>query len=385
MRYKKAPPWCVHTIYCDESGATGNELLDPNQEFFVYASIAFEPSEAAMLLDDVVARHRVQGKELKGKNLLSHSVGRNLVNDLIGLTGEKSHLVIHHKKYALAAKFFEYMFEPVLAAQSSMFYEVGFHKFVSNLLYAWTLAQEQRADDILRDFARAMRGIGPVNLPVFSGNSPGIVQLQDPLEQIATFCFVHRAIISNEIEGLGEIDLGKWSLDLTSTSLFSVLSHWGEKFDQLAVYCDDAKPLRQVPVPEVFVNREEKIYQVIGGRRKLFTPNLAHIPKLVRSEDFPGIQIADVLASACRKALQDRSDKDSNRWINALTPRISGESVWHDLERVDLDSPKAMLNAVILLELVERSVKGKDVLDGMGDFIAAAAEMISGDFEHLPE
>jgi hypothetical protein len=59
--------------------------------------------------------------------------------------------------------------------------------------------------------------------------------------------------------------------------------------------------------------------------------------------------------------------------------------VWHDLERVDLDSPKAMLNAVILLELVERSVKGKDVLDGMGDFIAAAAEMISGDFEHLPE
>ena len=385
VKARKQSPWCINTVYCDESGSTGNELLDSNQEYFVYASVALEPKEAADLTAHLISKHGIYGKELKGKNLLRHSGGRRLIDELIQITSGKAHLVVHHKKYALAAKFFEYMFEPVLADQSSIFYEVGFHKFISNLLYLWTLAQEKRADDILTDFAKAMRNQGPADLSVFATDRVSALKMEDPLQQIASFCLVHKHVIAKEIAGLHEIELGKWSLDLTSTSLFSVLSHWGDAFDQLSVYCDDSKPLREAFLFDAFVNRDEKTYQFIGGSRRLFTPNLAHAPRLVRSEEYCGVQLADVLASACRKALQERHDKDSGRWINVLAPSISAESVWHDVRQVDLDTPEARLNAAVLLELVDRSIKGKDVLNGMGEFVAGARRALSRSWPSLKD
>ena len=70
------------------------------------------------------------------------SSGRRAVRSLIHEVGRDTHLVVHHKKYALACKFFEYIFEPVLAEQNSIYYEAGFHRFVANLLYFWTEARQ---------------------------------------------------------------------------------------------------------------------------------------------------------------------------------------------------------------------------------------------------
>jgi len=222
---RKNPPWCVRTIYCDESGATGNDLLDPNQEYFVYASVALEPNEAKDLTSLIQLKYNLQGKELKGRNLLGHPSGRQAVDHLIEAVSNRAHLVIHHKKFALAAKFFEYMFEPVLASGSSAFYAVGFHKFISNLLYVWALAQDKTADEILGDFARAMRSLGPPTLPIFLGTGPSLVHIQNPLHQIGTFCLIHNRKITKEISELHETEHGKWILDLTTTSLFSILGH----------------------------------------------------------------------------------------------------------------------------------------------------------------
>lgn len=40
------------TIYCDEAGFTGNNLLDREQPFFAFATVAIEPEAAK----DVVAK-----------------------------------------------------------------------------------------------------------------------------------------------------------------------------------------------------------------------------------------------------------------------------------------------------------------------------------------
>jgi hypothetical protein len=91
---RKNPPWCIQTIYCDESGNTGNELLDLNQEHFVYASVALEPREAELICTKLKSRNRLQGAELKGKNLLGHERGRRAIDELIALVGERAHLVM---------------------------------------------------------------------------------------------------------------------------------------------------------------------------------------------------------------------------------------------------------------------------------------------------
>src|SRR5208282_306653 len=41
-----APPGPPQPIYCDESGMTGNDLLDPDQAFFTYAGVAVTAARA---------------------------------------------------------------------------------------------------------------------------------------------------------------------------------------------------------------------------------------------------------------------------------------------------------------------------------------------------
>jgi hypothetical protein len=219
----------------------------------------------------------------------------------------------HHKKYALAAKFFEYVFEPVIAEKNWIFYNLGFHRFISNLLYVWALAQNRTADQLMADFASAMRSLDPKDLPVFSAGHSLVIGGDDPLAHIGTFWLIHQKKIAEELVDLRDADDAPWMLDLTTTSLFSVLGYWGDRFDQLAVYCDDSKPLERTPIFKHFVNRQDKSYQSFFGYKRLLIPNLAHPVNLVRSFDYPGVQIADVFASTCRSALHHRTEPDGRR------------------------------------------------------------------------
>ena len=36
---------------------------------------------------------------------------------------------------------------------------------------------------------------------------------------------------------------GGWTLELTITSIWSLLGYWGERFESIRVYCDDSLPL----------------------------------------------------------------------------------------------------------------------------------------------
>src|SRR5438067_1933616 len=62
------------------------------------------------------------------------------------------------KTYALCCKLFEYIFEQVIADKSSLFYGIGFHKFVAHWLYIELIATgESLANDLLLDFEKMMR------------------------------------------------------------------------------------------------------------------------------------------------------------------------------------------------------------------------------------
>jgi hypothetical protein len=155
------PPGPPQPVFCDESGMTGNDLLDRNQGFCTYAGVAVTGERAEEVVRKLLRDYKMQGNELKGKNLVRAGLGRRAIRSLIREVGSETHLVIHHKKYALACKFFEYIFEPVLAKQNSIYYEVGFHGFIANLIYFWTEARQESAVQLLTDFAAYMRSLEP--------------------------------------------------------------------------------------------------------------------------------------------------------------------------------------------------------------------------------
>src|SRR5688572_14091461 len=118
-------------IYCDESGFTGPELLR-GSPYFTYSSIAIEPDEASELVARIIRDYRIQAAELKGRKMLRHPRGRRAVEDVFKKLAGRTKTGVFEKRFALAGKFYEYVFEPPLAKQSGIFYAARFHLFIAN-------------------------------------------------------------------------------------------------------------------------------------------------------------------------------------------------------------------------------------------------------------
>jgi len=65
------------TVYCDESGFTGNQLSNRDQRYFAYASVAIEPQRGDELVAQTVRDFKLRWSELKCSRLLKNSPGRN--------------------------------------------------------------------------------------------------------------------------------------------------------------------------------------------------------------------------------------------------------------------------------------------------------------------
>ena len=160
-------------------------------------------------------------------------------------TGDRK-VITFEKRTALAGKFFEYFFEPVLADNSMAFYRIDFHRYIMNTVNSLMLQSGSNYTSLTSQMQAFMRSFDPSVAPdVFGGQG----QYPIEIERILKFCSAHAETIAEETETLRpETDAtGKWALDLTSSSLFSLLFHgWGHRYPLLRVLCDDSKPLADV-------------------------------------------------------------------------------------------------------------------------------------------
>ena len=371
----------AQTIYCDESGFTGNDLSNADQPHFVYASIAISNEEADEIRNQVIRDYGIDGKELKGKKLVRFARGRKAVSQILDKVVFRSQCVIMHKKYALACKLYEYLFEPVLAPKTRIFYEIGFHRFISMIVYLELRIREGNAERLFDDFDRLMRSRDMTGLSFLFGTGPSTYTVRSLSAVIQEFCVRNQKEIFEEIDSLRDLSVGKWILDLTVACLNPVLWHWGTKFESLEVYCDDSKPLESYLREGVFdamIGRTDKQTFELGGHSQQITYNLSKPIQLVTSDSAPGIQIADVLSSALGHALQNRAEEYSGMWLrkfdeaSAINPNSimpMGESEANE----QILGAKGRRNTLVLQELMARCRSGANLLDNIERFVAYAS------------
>ena len=104
----------IQEIYCDESGYSGNNLIDRDSPIFAYASVAVNHEEATEYVNNIIKKYKLQGGELKGRNLLKSSKGKKVIPEILSTFKDRIKVGIYHKKFNLACKFYEYIFEPPL-------------------------------------------------------------------------------------------------------------------------------------------------------------------------------------------------------------------------------------------------------------------------------
>ena len=224
-------------VYIDEAGFTGGNLLDRDQSELVFAAVAISETEAARIWAEVANRSKTQAAELKGNNLTSRPRGRTAVTWLLENTAEYVKLALSNKRYALAGKFFEYIFEPVLAEKSRLFYERDFHKFVAMAVYLPYAAGHVYGAHVFENFQNLASDPGSGVVSSLYPPDQFKIDEQDPLHHILAFALCHQARIEAELIEIAESQTYPgWGLELSSTSVHCLLAGWAEEQGSLRVY-----------------------------------------------------------------------------------------------------------------------------------------------------
>lgn len=356
------------TIYGDEAGFSGNNLFHDSQPYFVYCTLAITHDRAEELVLQAKRNFRLTNPELKGQRLLRHPRGQQAMAWLVEQCASAAKLSVYEKRYTLAGKFFEYIFEPVIASRSSFFYEIGFHRFIANLLYLEVFVSNPHAERTLSDFQALMKSRDATQLPALFGAAGRDSSISQSLHQILTFAIIHQDKIAAEITSLSGMDaVGKWVLDVTTDALFNQLCEWGEQFESLEVYYDPSKPVYAVKdvLFDRMVGLTEKAY--MGDRPLTF--NLAQPIIPGDSKTTPGIQLADVVASAAAYSLKSPHESVSKTWRERLSDSFGERLVLPFVQIIDFRNPETYANAAVLWLLVERSLRGEDLFENLPQFV----------------
>lgn len=126
----------VENLFFDESGYTGEDLLNREQPTFAYASTALLDGDAASLLSSCFAFSRAS--ELKHSRLSKSARGQDAIVNFIQRISEFSlpvNVYLAHKEYALLTYLIDFPIEEIFRRSGHNFFEKGFNIALSNAAF----------------------------------------------------------------------------------------------------------------------------------------------------------------------------------------------------------------------------------------------------------
>lgn len=369
-------------IYCDESGFTGNNMLNEEQPYFSYVGVNLSAKEAEEIVNLFKQKYNIQMKELKGQALLAKgNKYKDAVDELFNSLLPNTKITVSLKKYSLACSFFEYIFEPVIAAKNSLFYESKFHKYISNIIYMYLHVKNETIQELLEGFENFMRNKGYNIIALADDKTYHIVP---HVGHIIKFASIHRDKIVEEFQGLGAAQ--KWILDNSMALLYHILCAWTTEIGNLTVICDKSKPLiENAHVFENFINRKDQFLRKMNGKEYPLIPHLSKSISFKDSHDNPGLQLADIMASTVTYSLKNmHTCQYADKWCAMSLPHTE-IAIVPDFDFLSTSSQVFWKNFYILEEIIRRSEQSGDLLNGIEDEFDLADKFAQDYVQELAE
>jgi hypothetical protein len=160
-------------------------------------------------------------------------------------------ITVHDKLMALCANLYEFIYESVFKDGPWLLYQKNMHRFVSMFTYMWLSEHASEARRAITEFQKYMRSLDPADAPfLFDTVRPPLsgTGTVHPFESVLRFAYGYRHIIIRDNASLRTAvpESLPWTLDLSTTSLWAHLNHWGRTGMLLSVQCDESKPLKVV-------------------------------------------------------------------------------------------------------------------------------------------
>lgn len=320
-------------LYIDESGFTGNNLLDEDQKLFSLAAVNLDNEESEDIIKKTRTEFELQSTELKAKNMLKTTKGRKACFSIIDSVKGKARVIISDKRYNLCCKFFEYLFEPIISDNSEIFYKSNFHKYIANSLYFMQDNQEflNRIQHLLRNYNSELK---LSCLYKFKSDN----QFLDKILTIVEHS--EKAIISELQDIISHSGYSNGNLlDLTGTAIYCLCCDFSKRSQQVKIVCDKSKAIDSFKSTlDIFLkSNAEKSITLPNLEISNIIPNLSASIETVDSKTNYSIQLADILAGTVNYCYSNINNPVNLGFIRNLFNRgvLSGNTMMPEEEFID--------------------------------------------------
>ena len=355
------------TVWFDESGFTGEDLLNSEQRHFALASTVIPDDEAETILRQCFPRFA--GSEFKSTALwrgTRHRPGLLRFAELLPGLADRTYAYLIDKRFPLLIKFVDYLIEPLVWQSGGDFYRDGYSRrfvntahadlvqlgppgLVDEIVAAWnrvarTPTEQSLAE--LKTFLAAKKASLPPPLSSFFGlAADGAEFFVTPGERIEDF------VSSN---------------DLQVTAMLSSVQHWrSQRRGPLRLIHDETSSFfAHRSTWEALVRNDVEPFTTTGAGGDFSFPLRVSTTSSERSERSASIQLCDVLAGMFAEALRIFDGKRDPFLVELMRAGLGDatfDGVMPERERVDGPPPRR---------------DGPDLLDSMTDVIRPAIDEI---------
>jgi hypothetical protein len=298
----------MRRVYFDESGNTGQNLLDEADPIFVLGSCSFDPTQELE-----VSKHfqGFNGPELKFSRLRKSAAGQRAVLDFLrsaSVTASTAAAVVIHKPHMVVTKYCDLVIEPSMREAGLDFNERGLNISTANLL-ATTMPvflNPKTWSDFLSLFVRFVRERTPDLFDQWSKAAElNYAYLEHTASRMAYY--FSPVFLMHDAKEFAEA-LSDDELDPIAPAYFILADHWGrcagERFELIA---DESKVLAKERA-RFLAFSDPALKPVSAGhdRRKVEFPLKIADIIAVDSTAHRQVQFADILGGAVASAAKAR-------------------------------------------------------------------------------
>lgn len=301
-------------VYLDETGYTGQDLLNPDQPVFVAASTNVTDEVAAALVRECFAD--VRARELKHSRLCMRERGQDQIIRLLhNIQGQAGNFAVSvaHKEFVLVGLLIDFWVEAAMREDGVNLYERGANIGLCNLTYLMlkSLLPAEECDRFFRRAQEMLRNKSMEAYGAFGQSLRAAQQQSGPLHEILDYIV------------LSDFRLGGYEhlrsipdrlTDLGTYHLMEQVSHWSDQTDQaINVIHDESSALaREQHVWDVLLDPDLPDAVVGQDRRTIKFPLRVDSFRRANSEHHLQLQLADLLAGAFATYLRNRVNGETD-------------------------------------------------------------------------
>jgi len=316
----------IATIFFDESGNTGSNIIDGDQPMFTLSGCKFTEQEAEMLIKLTGSKSPVEAhfKQLKRRKAGQDGIVRLLKHSLV--SNKRVKVELFHKKFMVTSKIVDLLIEHMMHLNGHDLYINGANIGLSNMWHFCfpTFCGEESVNVMNSSFVRMIREQTEESINQFYQNVEALLDtcINEEFKTDIQMLLLTKSIIHDALEGVE-----KESLDPSIPALFSQCANWGEVHPKgFHIIHDDSQTIeKQRETFNLFMDWTQDKIELGYDRRKFNLPLKGKSLKFSSSTEYAQLQVADIIASSL------------SYWASGLSRGETDDYFFLELDKLGLD------------------------------------------------